>query len=188
QGTTLLWPRRGCTIIAPTRLLRHRRLCRGFAKSEGYPRSSVYARETRPLRTAPRLDFDASRYCIKYYRSPRQLYSWRRCFDPGPTLNPRARASAHRLGAKQYIIPTTTRSARHRRDTPNARSRYTRPSRGLAPVLYIFIVLEKPTRPEPPRGRPYGGGSAGSRHPLGFQVRYVNFADRIAPAFRWFFA
>ena len=32
------------------------------------------------------------------------------------------------------------------------------------------------------------GGSAGSRHPLGFQIRYVNFADRIAPAFRWFFA
>jgi hypothetical protein len=26
-----------------------------------------------------------------------------------------------------------------------------------SPHLYIFIVLEKPTRPEPPRGRPDGG-------------------------------
>lgn len=140
------------------------------------------------MRTAPRLDFDASRYCIEYYRSPRQLYSWRRCFDPGPTLNPRARASAHRLGAKQYIIPTTTRSARRRQDTPNAGSRYIRPSSGLAPVLYIFIVLEKPPRPEPPRGRPDGGfgwqpTSAGISDPIrelcgqncaGFPVVFCN--------------
>ena len=48
-----------------------------------------------------------------------------------------------------------------------------------SPQSYISSSCQRNQRALSPRAGVQMGGSAGSRHPLGFQIRYVNFADRI---------
>jgi len=135
----------------------------------GYPRSSVYARETHPLRTAPRLILT------------RRVTAWTNT----KSTSARIRASSWRKAI--YYSDHDEVSAASAGHTPMP-GHATSAQAAASPQSYISSSCQRNQRALSPRAGVQMGGSAGSRHPLGFQIRYVNFADRIAPAFRWFFA